>query len=152
MLANLVKTTASMPHRNMRAPDPEIGTVFTRLTVLSVFAVVKGHRKCVVRCECGKESVVSKENLTSGHTKSCGCLSAELARERRTTHGLTNSRAYSAWESMLMRCQNPARPNYADYGGRNIKVCADWQRFAGFYADMGEPPGCDPQLPAPWSV
>ena len=26
------------------------------------------------RCSCGKETIVQEGNLTSGHTKSCGCL------------------------------------------------------------------------------
>jgi len=29
------------------------------------------------QCECGTEIIVRKTNLTSGHTKSCGCLSKE---------------------------------------------------------------------------
>lgn len=33
------------------------------------------------RCECGKETVVRYGNLISGHTKSCGCLQAGIAKE-----------------------------------------------------------------------
>jgi hypothetical protein len=41
---------------------------------------------------------------------------------------------------MKRRCQNPARKDYRHYGGRGIKVCADWQTFIGFYMSMGDRP------------
>ena len=33
---------------------------------------------------------------------------------------------YNVWKTMLHRCENPRREKYAAYGGRGIKVCADW--------------------------
>lgn len=51
-----------------------IGRQFGRLTVMA--PEVPRNRspqwRCV--CSCGKEIVVSEHNLTSGHTKSCGCI------------------------------------------------------------------------------
>jgi hypothetical protein len=41
---------------------------------------------------------------------------------------------------MLDRCNNPKANQYADYGGRGIKVCHEWQDFTKFFADMGHPP------------
>lgn len=43
-------------------------------------------------------------------------------------HGATerNRRLYDVWAAMLSRCENPSRVNYADYGGRGIRVCAEW--------------------------
>ena len=41
---------------------------------------------------------------------------------------------------MKRRCQNPNDKRYMDYGGRGIKVCNEWQSFARFSSDMGEPP------------
>jgi len=40
---------------------------------------------------------------------------------------------------MRQRCQNPNNTKYSHYGGRGIKVCARWEDFANFLADMGEP-------------
>lgn len=42
---------------------------------------------------------------------------------------------------MKSRCQNPNMANYADYGGRGIRVCNRWSRsFAHFLEDMGPKP------------
>jgi predicted XRE-type DNA-binding protein len=41
---------------------------------------------------------------------------------------------------MLERCYNPHNKQFEDWGGRGIKVCANWQSFEGFLADMGECP------------
>jgi hypothetical protein len=35
------------------------------------------------KCDCGRENIVEAGQLRNGHTKSCGCLSAELSGERR---------------------------------------------------------------------
>jgi hypothetical protein len=41
---------------------------------------------------------------------------------------------------MKVRCQVPTNHKFKDYGGRGIKVCARWQSFDSFYADMGPRP------------
>lgn len=38
------------------------------------------------------------------------------------------------------RCRNPEHPRFADYGGRGIYVCARWELFETFLADVGERP------------
>jgi hypothetical protein len=44
---------------------------------------------------------------------------------------------YRRWADMKTRCNNPNWKQYADYGGRGIKVCARWTSFANFLEDMG---------------
>jgi hypothetical protein len=55
-------------------------------------------------------------------------------------HGMSRTRVYIAWKSMRRRCRNRAYRQYKDYGGRGISVCARWEKFENFYADMGKPP------------
>jgi hypothetical protein len=47
---------------------------------------------------------------------------------------------YWVWYGMLHRCYNPAATGFKNYGGRGIKVCKRWHKFANFLADMGERP------------
>ncbi len=52
------------------------------------------------------------------------------------------TREYMTWRAMKYRCSNPNDTKYAYYGGRGIRVCKRWMKFANFLADMGErPPG-----------
>lgn len=39
---------------------------------------------------------------------------------------------------MKTRCNNPNVRDYANYGGRGIRVCESWDSFASFLKDMGE--------------
>ena len=54
------------------------------------------------------------------------------------THGMTKSPEYVAWHDMKNRCYLKSNKQYKDYGGRGIKVCAEWRdSFEQFFADMG---------------
>lgn len=53
--------------------------------------------------------------------------------------------AYRSWRSMLDRCTNPKAAHWHQYGGRGVKVCAQWDPKQGgsweqFFADMGHRP------------
>jgi hypothetical protein len=41
---------------------------------------------------------------------------------------------------MRARCRNPKNQDFANYGGRGIRVCERWDDFGAFFADMGERP------------
>jgi hypothetical protein len=41
---------------------------------------------------------------------------------------------------MRNRCENERTPDYERYGARGIAVCAEWQDFEAFIADMGPAP------------
>lgn len=47
---------------------------------------------------------------------------------------------YEIWLGMIYRCENPNHKHYRHYGGRGIVVCAAWQDFKTFLADMGPRP------------
>lgn len=54
--------------------------------------------------------------------------------------GKKSTPEYRVWTSMRSRCRDKNVSSYAHYGGRGIAVCARWDRFANFFADMGERP------------
>lgn len=58
----------------MRATKNLTGKTFSRLTVIGPDQT-KGYWKA--RCACGNIKVVRGASLTSGNTKSCGCLARE---------------------------------------------------------------------------
>ena len=44
------------------------------------------------------------------------------------------NRLYNIWDNMIRRCYNKNNSNYPRYGGRKIKVCAEWRKdFWKFY-------------------
>lgn len=51
-----------------------LGWRFDRLTVIASAPSKKKQTHWLCKCVCGKERVVSAWNLTSGHSKSCGCI------------------------------------------------------------------------------
>jgi hypothetical protein len=109
-----------------------------------------GQPRWDCRCDCGKMFVATTSALRSGHTQSCGCLKAELARRMgaaKTTHGQSHrdggrpTREYTTWATMIQRCTNPNATHYANYGGRGITITPRWlNSFEHFYEDMGPKP------------
>jgi hypothetical protein len=95
------------------------------------------------QCDCGKIQFVAEQKLRSGHSRSCGCLQAEVTAKRSTKHGCAKrgekTRLYEVWCKMLDRCTNENIPAYVNYGGRGITVCERWLKFENFLEDMGEP-------------
>lgn len=47
---------------------------------------------------------------------------------------------YSIWQGMRQRCRNPNFKQFADYGGRGIKICERWGSYENFERDMGRRP------------
>jgi len=93
-----------------------------------------GVKKWLCQCDCGNLTVVTQGNLINGLTRSCNCLQIEQTRNCVTKHGQTNTRLYRVWLNMKARCYNPNGNRFYDYGGRGIKVCAEWlYDFLTFY-------------------
>lgn len=122
------------------------GRVFGRLTVTgraSNGAGGKTRWACV--CSCGGASVVAGRDLSTGHTRSCGCLRDELTAVRATVHGHARRGQkhplYDTWKTLVQRCTNPNDKHWPYYGGRGISVCPEWRdSFPAFLADLGERP------------
>jgi hypothetical protein len=86
-----------------------------------------------VLCDCGKRGVVPGPAMRRGRSSCCTSC-------RVTSHGKSNSPEYMIWRGMRSRCANPSHKQYADYGERGITICAEWDSFDVFYADMGQRP------------
>ena len=80
--------------------------------------------KCI--CDCGNVCYVKGAQLRNGNTRSCGCLHRETLSERNEKHGLAGSRLYKIYKGMKRRCKSEGCCDYGDYGGRGIKLCAEW--------------------------
>lgn len=104
------------------------GQRFGRLYVLcEVGRNNSGKVLWLCRCDCGNEKIIIGGDLRSGRTTSCGCYHQEVVTEQATIHGKRFSRLYRIWCAMKRRCNSPSSTRYADYGGRGIKVCAEWE-------------------------
>lgn len=119
------------------------GCVFSRLTVLRKAEKSGRSQRWECKCECGNNVLVDGGNLRSGHTRSCGCYARERSSETRKklnpTHGMTHTRFYSIWRSMIKRCCDKSHSHYDSYGGRGITIDTTWlNSFESFYRDMYE--------------
>lgn len=105
------------------------GQRFERLTVIKEAPKRKKSSMWLCKCDCGNSSVVSVSDLRRGHTKSCGCLRADM----NTIHGVYNTRLYRIWHEMQRRCNDHNKAAYKRYGGRGISVCDEWDDPKVFY-------------------
>jgi len=114
------------------------GDVFNRLTIIKevdkhIYPSGETRRKFLAQCSCGSEPKSYLFNqLTTGKTKSCGCLDME----QKVSHGMYNSRQYQIWADMKTRCDCKNNKFYDYYGGRGVTYCDKWKTFEGFWEDM----------------
>lgn len=108
---------------------------FGKLSVIKFNNVNKSrHSVWLCKCDCGNVLLVEGPRLTSGNTKSCGCIKKEQNKTRAIKHGYYNTRLYKIWFDMKRRCYNKNRKAYKYYGEKGIKVCDEWLNdFFSFY-------------------
>lgn len=86
----------------------------------------KSYWKC--KCDCGNEITLPITYLTTGDTKSCGCLRKEMvAKLSKSKSFVKNKRLYNIWIGMRRRCLNNKRNNYKYYGAKGIEICNEWK-------------------------
>ena len=102
--------------------------------------IPKQDRKFICVCECGTFKLVVGYSLTSGLSKSCGCLRREKSAFNKRTHGLCKTKEHNSWRGMKSRCDNPKDTHYQFYGERGITYDKSWSDFEVFLSDMGNCP------------
>ena len=84
----------------------------------------------ICACSCGAIKSIRGTSLTDGSTLSCGCYGREVGlskgSEALIKHGQTGTRLYRIWNAMKRRTTKPNDISYPLYGGRGIRVCAEW--------------------------
>jgi hypothetical protein len=122
------------------------GQKFGRWTVLRPTRRVPGGM--LYHCECGTAREAMYGSLAYCRSRSCGCLSVEIASARAHKHGHCvrgeggRSLTHRSWQGMKDRCNNQNGKLYPEWGGRGITYDPRWEQFENFLADMGErPPG-----------
>ena len=111
-----------------------IGERHNRLTVIAAAGKSKKRELLwVCSCDCGNVKTIAGWRLRAGKLNSCGCAQKEAVTKRNLLHGLSGTRVYNIWANMRARCENTNNPQYTDYGGRGIAVCANWKYFSAFH-------------------
>lgn len=88
------------------------GTVFGKLTIISVIS----HDKFECKCVCGDTRDLYRESIIRGTFKGCKC------NPKISTHPL-----HGMFYSMMSRCHRPHDRNYINYGARGIRVYDEWR-------------------------
>lgn len=130
-----------------------IGKRFGRLVVIAAAPKTTRQKKWVCQCDCGAITTPFEFSLKENKSKSCGCIAAQKSKDRwanateemrlarskqARTHGMSKHPAYQAWADMRQRCTRPSHKWFTSYGGRGIKVCAEWDSsFEAFWQCMG---------------
>lgn len=100
------------------------------------------HTRGPVSAEMRAKVSAAQKGMPERHEAGCGCFRcspADMSRHGESTR-TRRSPEYTAWQNMRGRCLRPSHPNYARYGGRGITVCAEWETFENFLADVGRRP------------
>lgn len=142
----LFEKGSTMVSIEVKARKVNEGQRFGRLTALCIGGQDKrGKSKWLCECDCGNQVLVIADNLRRGNTQSCGCRKLDMLAARLLVHGHSRKRTrtaeYRAWHHFIGRCCTPTDKQYADYGGRGIRVCQRWREsFQAFLDDMGLKP------------
>lgn len=116
-----------------------VGKKYTRLTVKAYSHVENHHSVWLCECECGNTKLVKGAHLTRGSTKSCGCLSKELATSQAIAAKVDRRKmAKKTYANVIEICTHPAS---------TVTVCDRWQYGAdgmtgwqAFFNDVGPKP------------
>jgi hypothetical protein len=120
------------------------GRRFGQLTVVKFAYTQATNTRWECLCDCGNTTVVIGNNLSRGHTISCGCYQKAGDAWVRHGHGRARKKkispTYHSWARMKQRCLNPNHDKARWYRDLGVTICERWLSFENFLADMGERP------------
>lgn len=85
------------------------------------------YRYWPVQCNCEaktKKWVRAGNLLSKNGITSCGCKVAVAVGNSHRIHGFSATPTGNSWYKMISRCYEKSNPDYTEWGGRGIKVCA----------------------------
>lgn len=113
------------------------GKEFGRLKVIGYAGLNKEFKStwwCQCNCEDKTIKLIVGSELTTGKTKSCGCLRKDNNSSKIDGLRNVNNRIYRIYRGMKDRCYNENGKDYHHYGGRGIIICDEWLNdFSEFY-------------------
>lgn len=113
---------------------PQENTTQGKLTITGNYRCIKDNRgysawHYEVVCICGKRYFISRVNWLRGVSSCLLCRPKKIKIQL-----LYKTRIYNIWAGMLSRCRTPTNKAYKFYGGKGVKVCAEWQQIKNFHA------------------
>lgn len=110
-------------------------SVVGHLTIINIFTKFRRNRNILYaqcKCVCGKDLDVLLSKLKYNYITSCGCSPKTF--NKKIKHGMTGTRIYQIWRSMISRCYRETDDSFSHYGGKGIQVCSEWRNdFQEFY-------------------
>ena len=101
-------------------------------------------------CRCGgnviREISELRNSLKHSIISSCGCYIRQHTGMLNVTHRKSKTRLYKIYRSMLSRCTNPNATGYANYGGRSIGICEEWENDFSTFEEWAQKSGYDENL------
>lgn len=116
-----------------RHPQAELtGRRFGRFAVVGKLGMFPNGAHWVCICDCGNVVEKTTGNLND-RTFGCRECVYKLIPGRRT-HGESGTKLYMIWANMRQKCSDPDHTDWKYYGGKGVRVCAEWQTYDTFRA------------------
>lgn len=94
---------------------------------------VSGNYEWLCQCDCGNETIVRGQYLTSSRTYSCGCMQGNHLKNKPEMPA--RSYLFTIHNNIIARCYNPNNKRYRSFGGKGIKFYEPWLKSAQTFID-----------------